>query len=190
MKHVVKILGALLLTLAIQSCQVKQDAQTVAVAADSTALSIAYVNTDTLLLNYEYSQKLSDELISKEESSRAEFNQKYRVFQQDVVEFQRKVQNNGFLSLDRAEKEQARLAKVEQELQELNDRLSAELLNEQARISRELRTIITEFLAEYAKGKYALVLSNNAGDNILYSAPGIDITAQVVEELNKQYREK
>lgn len=150
---------------------------------------IAYVNTDTFLLNYKYAQKLTDELMSKSETSRSDFNQQYRVLQQDAMEFQRKVQNNGFLSMERAQKEQDRLQQKQQELQELNDRLTNELMQKQAEVNAELRDTLTKFLDEYSIGRYSLILSNNLGDNVLYSAPGVDITKEVVDLLNARYKE-
>lgn len=176
---------------ALVGCQ-QPSGNAVAASADSIAstMQIAYINTDSLLLNYEFSKKKSEELMGKEESSRAEYNQKARVFQQDAVEFQRKVQNNGFLSMERAQSEQNRLAKMEQDLAELNNKLSNELMQEQNRINAELRDTITRFLADYAKDKYTLILSNTMGDNVLYAAPGVDITADVVKELNARYNAK
>lgn len=168
-------------------CQTPTTTTVAAPTADSTALSIAYVNTDSLLLGYEYALKMNDDLMKKIESSRADFNQKYSVFQQDAVEFQRKVNNNGFLSLERAQSEQQRLQKAEQDLQELNERLQNELAREQARLSQELHDTLESFLKVYAEGRYSLILSNNMGDNVLYSVPGIDITAEVVEQLNARY---
>lgn len=158
-------------------------------AAGHSKLPIAYINTDSLLMNYEYAKVLNDLIVKKEESSRTDFNQKYRVFQQDAVEFQRKVQNNGFLSMERAQSEQQRLAQVERDLQELNNKLSGELMREQERINRELRDTLQNFLKSYsAKHEYSLILSNTLGDNVLYSAPGVDITGEVVKKLNYRYQ--
>lgn len=158
-------------------------------AGDGVNPSVVYINTDSLLLKYEYAKVLNDVIMRKEESSRTDFNQKYRVFQQDAMEFQRKVQNNGFLSLERAQSEEQRLAKAERDLQELNNRLSNELMREQERINRELRDTLQMFLKTYsAKHNYKLVLSNTLGDNVLYSEPNIDITNAVVEQLNKRYQ--
>ena len=153
-----------------------------------TDYTVAYINTDSLLLKYNYAKDLSEKIMSKQESSRANFNEKAKVFQQDAVAFQRKVQNNGFLSLDRAEKEQQRLAKAERDLQELNQRLSNELMAEQETINRQLRDTLVNYLEEYSKANpYKMILSNTMGDNVLYSAPGVDITDQIVEALNARY---
>lgn len=190
MKKVISVLATVAFMAAVVSCQAPVSSNSNVAAADSVSASIAYINTDSLLIKYEYAKKLSDEIMSKEESSRANFNQKARVFQQDAIEFQRKVQNNGFLSLERAQKEEQRLQKVQQELAELEQSLTAELMKEQQRINMELRDTLNNFLSTFAAGKYKLILSNTMGDNVLYSAPGVDITNEVVSKLNERYSAK
>ncbi|WP_010664559.1 OmpH family outer membrane protein [Marinilabilia salmonicolor] len=149
---------------------------------------IAYINTDSLLINYEYARFLNEELLTEEESSRADFNERLRVFQDDMRSFQRKVQNNGFLSLERAQNEERRLRQKEQELQELNNQMSNNLMRQQNQMNRELRDTITGFLEEYTKKHpYKLVLSNTMGDNVLFANKALNITDAVVEQLNKRY---
>ena len=150
---------------------------------------IVYINTDSLLIKYEYARVLSDILIKKEESSRTDLNERVRVFQQDMNEFQRKLQNNGFLSLERAQNEERRLINKEQELQELNEKFMNELMREQDKMNRELRDTITMLLSSYCvKNSYELVLSNTLGDNVLFAEKDLDITDDVVEILNERYK--
>ncbi|MBR8537565.1 OmpH family outer membrane protein [Carboxylicivirga sediminis] len=149
---------------------------------------VAYINTDSLLLHYTFAKEVNEQLMSKEEASRADFNEKARVFQQDAVEFQRKVQNNGFLSMERAQKEQQRLAKAEQDLAQLNQTLTNELMREQEKLNRQLRDTLINYLEEYNKQKpYKVILSNTLGDNVLYGAAGVDITNEIVEVLNARH---
>ena len=191
MNKVLCLIASALFMLAAVGCQKANNCQSAAVAADSTSLTIAYINTDSLLSGYKYAQKLSSQLMSKDESARADFNQKYRVFQQDAVEFKRKVENNGFLSMERAQAEQQRLQKAEQDLQELNQRLSNELAQEQARMSMELNDTLMNFLNTFGKGRYKLILQTSMMNRtVLYSEPSADITAEVIDALNARYNEK
>jgi outer membrane protein len=149
---------------------------------------LVYINTDSLLLKYDFAKHINEELMKKEENSRTNFNEQAKVFQQDVSEFQRKVQNNGFISLDRAKKEEQRLAERERVLQELNNRLSNELMMEQSRVNKQLRDTLIMFLEEIQpKRNFKVVMSNTMGDNVLYSAKGQDITNEVVTALNARY---
>lgn len=149
---------------------------------------IAYINTDSLLMRYKYAQFLNEELLTKEESSRADFNERVRIFQDDMRAFQRKVQNNAFLSLERAENEEQRLRQKEQELQELNNQLSNTLARQQNQMNRELRDTITNFLDEYTKKHpFKLVLSNTMGDNVLFAHEALNITGDIINKLNERY---
>lgn len=158
-------------------------------SAEDSAAKLVFINTDSLLLKYEYARVLSEKLISKEEASRTDLNERVKIFQQDMNEFQRKLQNNGFLSLERAQSEESRLRKKEQELQELNSRFSNELMVEQDKMNRELRDTITSFLSTYCQERsYQMVLSNTMGDNLLYAEESLDVTNEVAEKLNARYK--
>ncbi len=186
-----KLFFALTIAAALLSSSCKQEQkgnEVRTMVADSTQLNIAFVNTDTLLSKYEYALKVSDNLNDKAENSRASYNQKLRIFNQELAEFQRKVQNNGFLSMERAQSEQTRLQNQERELQALNQQLTQELMQEQARLTAELRDTVANFLNEYAQGRYQLILNNNiSNDIVLYAVPAVDITEQVVDALNARY---
>ncbi|MGB4053112.1 MAG: OmpH family outer membrane protein, partial [Dysgonamonadaceae bacterium] len=87
---------------------------------DSTlTLPVAYVNVDSLLTNYNFAKDLNEALMRKEENSRATLNQKEAQLNAAAQEFQRKLQNNAFLSQERAEQEQQRILKMQQEYQEM-----------------------------------------------------------------------
>ncbi len=161
------------------------------VALSSSNFPLAFINTDSLLIKYKYAKLLKESMLGKEEASRADFNAKAKVFQQDLREHQRKLQNNGYLSLERAQKEEQRLTKGNKDLQDLNTRLTNELMAEQSRINSELRDTLINYLKEYNKDKgYKVILSNAMGDNILYSADGTDITDDIVAALNTRYQAK
>jgi outer membrane protein len=161
---------------------------------DSTAsvrLPIAYVNIDSLLLNYQFAKESNESLMKKQEDSRLDLNVKARQLQSEMAEFQRKLENNAFLSRERAEQEQNRLMRKEQDLQQLNAKLSQELMDVQQKVSEELRDSINAFLKEYNKEKkYELILSNTSSDNILLSNDIYDITKEVTEALNQRYSNK
>lgn len=150
--------------------------------------AVVFINTDSLLMNYDFAKDLNEQLVRKEEKSRADFNEQAKVFQQDVNEFQRKVQNNGFLSLDRAKQEEQRLGLKERELQELNAKLSNQLMQEQNSMNKQLRDTLVNFIKEVQpRMGFEIVLSNTLGDNVLYGHKQTDITKYVIDSLNARY---
>ncbi len=163
----------------------KPAATEVATVAPTEVLPVAYLNVDSLLANYTFAQEASDKLMSKQEDARVKMNTKLRTFQNEVADFQRKLENNAFLSRERAEKEQQRLAKKEQELQELEAKLTQDIMLENQKLNIQLADSLTNFLKEFnADGRYHVILSNTAKDNVLMAAEQYDITDEVVNGLN------
>ena len=154
-------------------------------------LPIAYINVDSLLLNYQFAKEANESLIKKQEDSRLSINTKARQLQTEMSEFQRKLEANAFLSRERAEQEQSRLLKRQEDLRELDGQLSQQLMQVQQKMSEQLRDTINSFLKEYNNDqKYQLILSNTSSDNILYATEGLDITPEITDLLNKRYAAK
>ena len=163
--------------------------RTFASAGDTTALlPIAYVNVDSLLLNYNYSKDLNEIILKKQENSRANITQKARSLESEMQEFQRKIENNAFLTRERAQQEQQRLMKKQEELQNLDNQLAQELMQEQQKLNEQLRDTIVSQLRAFNQDKgFQVVFSNTVGDNILLAGNSYDITAELLDFLNKNY---
>ena len=158
------------------------------VTETSKVMPIAYLNVDSLLVNYLFAQEASEKLMKKQEDARLKLNTKARTLQNEMADFQRKLENNAFLSRERAEKEQQRLLKKQQELQELEAKLTEDIMIENQKLNMQLADTLTNFLKSYnADGRYHVILSNSAKDNVLMAAEGYNITNEVVDALNARY---
>ena len=157
----------------------------VAASTPTEVMPVAYLNVDSLLANYTFAQEASEKLMTKQEDARVKMNTKLRTFQNEVADFQRKLENNGFLSRERAEQAQQKLAKKEQELQELEAKLTQDIMLENQKLNVQLADSLTNYLKEFnADGRYHVILSNTAKDNVLMAAEQYDITDEVVAGLN------
>ncbi len=180
------VIGALITT----SCQQNTSTPATSTIANTACsfdghLPIAYVNIDSLLLNYNLAKDLNEEMLTRQENSRADINEKGRQLEKEVADFERKAKNNAFLSQDRFEQEQQRLMKKQQELQTYAQRLENEILMEQQKMIIRVNDSINSYIKEYNKdGKYEAILNNSS---TLYIKPAYDITMDVVEQLNKRY---
>ncbi len=151
--------------------------------------AVVYVDTDSLLLNYKLSIDLNEKLLKKQEDSRTDFNFKAQKLEKEVVDFQNKVQNNGFLSRERAENAQRDLLEKRESLEQLERKLSSELMIEQNENSKRLFDSISNYLQLYnAKHKFNLIISTSKGGTVLHAADGLDITADVIKGLNARYK--
>lgn len=167
----------------------KGAAEPAAVIASGEALPIAYLNVDSLLTNYTFAQDASERLMQKQEDARLKLNTKARSLQNEMADFQRKLDNNAFLSRERAEKEQQRLIKKQQDLQDLEAKLTEDIMLENQTLNKQLADTLTQFLQTFnADGRYQIILSNTAKDNVLMAADQYDITDEVVVGLNKRYK--
>lgn len=163
-----------------------------AVTNGSDQLAIAYVNIDSIIMNYQEAIDLNEELMSQQEDARTNLTAKARKLEGEMVNFQRKIENNGFLTQERAQAEQQRLLGAQQKLEEEQQRKANELGLKQQDLNEQVMTAITEYIAEYNKeGKFEMILTQTGGiGTVLYSKSSYNITADILEALNEQYEKK
>jgi outer membrane protein len=126
-----------------------------------------------------------------QEDVRLDLTQRSKALESEMADFEKKYNNNAFLTRERAEQEAARLQKKQQDLQTYANKKDQELANKQMELNTELRDSIISQLEEFNKTKgYQIIFSNTMGDNILLANPAYDITAEFLEVLNKNYAPK
>jgi outer membrane protein len=152
---------------------------------------IVYLNMDSLLTNYVQSKELNEAYLKKMEANRTELNYKVKMWTQAGEEFQRKMDNNGFLTRERANEAYADLMLQKEKLEKLEQEMRETAVREQMELNKRLYDVIVAFLAEYNKEKgHDLILSTTLGGNVFYAEPGFDITREVVDQLNARYAGK
>ncbi|MDR2120844.1 MAG: OmpH family outer membrane protein [Tannerella sp.] len=160
-------------------------------SADSSALPIAYFHIDKLLQNYNFARDLDEQITRKQENARANLTQQMRNLESEVNEFRYKMQNGAFLTQARAEQEQERLMKKQQDIQSLDQKLTQDLLEENQRVNEQLRDTIMHHLKEYnMEKKYQVIISSDGTNPIFYADESYDITNEIVEFLNKKWSGK
>ena len=154
----------------------------------SISLPIAFVNVDSLLVNYNFAKDLNESLLRKEESTRATLNQRENQINSAAQEFERKLRNNAFLSQERAEQEQERIVKMNQEYQQLAERLSQEFLLEQQKLNIQMEDTIKVRIEEFNKTRnFEIIFSNISTSTLIYAKDKYDVTDEVVQFLNSKY---
>lgn len=177
------------------SCKNEPAATTVSkndTTAVKAALSgkIAFVNNDTLINNYKLFKELSAKLESKSEKVSQELESKSRSLQSRANQFQEKI-NKGLVTRAQAEEQGMKLQNEQQYLLDYRNKVLGELEEEQAVMYNNIWNNIIEYLNEYNKThKYDLILNQNSATNtVLVGNPAMDITADIVEALNKKFDE-
>ncbi len=151
-------------------------------------LPIAYVNIDSLLINYEFAKEMNEGLTKKMEDIRVTINQKTKKLEKDGADFQHKMQNNAFLSQERAEQEYNRIQKQQMELEQTAQRLQNDWMTEQHQVNQKITDSVRVALKKYNEtAKYEVIFNMREFENILLANPAYDITEPVLTLLNSRY---
>lgn len=156
-------------------------------APRSSELKIAYVDIEELDSTYNFCKDFKAEFEKKSKNADNTLNQKGQALQTQAAQFQQNLQSNKYTQ-QQAQSVNASLQKQQVDLQQLQQRLAAELQAESENYSKALRDSVQHFLAEYNKDKKYSIILSKAGDNVLYSDKSLDITKEVVAGLNKAYK--
>ena len=133
--------------------------------------------------------ELNEAFLKKQEDRRTELNIKAKAIDQEGTEFQRKLQNNGFISEARAIEARDQLLVKQENFRRLQQEMMDKASREQSELNKQLFDEITNFLKEYNKEKgFSIVLSTQLGGNVLYAEDGFDITKEIVDRLNANYK--
>ena len=184
---------AFVATMGMTSCdksnpQMDQKANASAKAAAGD-MKIAYVEVDSIMSQYKFCKEYSLILQKKGQNIQNTLAQKQQALQAAAANFQQKVQQNAY-TREQAEGVNASLQKQNNDLQILNQRLSAEFQNETDQFNKALRDSIQHYLASYNKDKKYSIIFSKSGDNLLYADKAYDITSEVITGLNKAYKGK
>lgn len=152
--------------------------------------TIAYVNIDTIISEYQFFVDKRENLNEKMGESEAELQLKSRSFEREVRDFQEQV-NKGLITRTKAQMLQQELAQKEQELYSTRDNIAQQLSEEEQVMLRQGLDRIMKFLEEYNKEhNYRYVLSKTFGSQVLYADKNLNITRDVLNGLNEKYEQE
>ncbi|MFI3267854.1 MAG: OmpH family outer membrane protein [Rikenellaceae bacterium] len=188
-------LSALVFSTVIFACtpatgtvEVQADATESKAAHKTTDLSIAIINNDSLIANYDFYIDLTGEYEVKAEKIQTELQNKSRALERKMVSAQEKVEKGLVTRTEAAQLEQS-LQADQQELIAYRDKVVQELSEEEQVMSNKLRNAIDTYLAKYNEtAQFDMILNQNAATSItmIYN-PDLDITAEIIKGLNEEY---
>jgi len=186
-----KIAVILILSAIVVSCNKEQTKSTGGTASGSAgaAEGIVYVNSDSLLSNYDYYKAVRDKFQEKSKKAQADLTAKGTAFQREVAAYQQGAAN---LSAEQRATTEERLARKQQELATYNQNAGNALANEEAAENDKLYNKVSDYLKGYAKSKgYKIVLTySKSNPAVLYADESLDVTKAVVDGLNANYKKE
>jgi outer membrane protein len=152
---------------------------------DIGELKVAYINSDSVMEKYEYLKARVEVLEAKKNKVEQDYINRAESLQKEIQAYQRNI-NNMTVGQVRAVEED--LGKKQQNLQLYEQSAAQELMNDQAKLNKELYDRITAFLSKYGKEKgLHMVLKWDTTSDVLYGVEALDITADVIAGLNAEY---
>ena len=105
-------------------------------------------------------------------------------FQQEVQKFQSEMES---MSKSKRESEQNRLMQKQQQLQQQQQQKSQMLRQESDKAINAIIDDVKDYVADYGKEKgYTYIFGSNESANIMYAKKGLDLTDEILRELNKK----
>lgn len=155
------------------------------------ASKIVYINTDVLNEKYLFVKELSDVAKANLQALESAYKKKANDFQERYAEFQQKA-SQGLLSENQTKDAQQELGKRKEELDQMEAK-QQQMMEQMQRDNEKVLKTVMDYIKEYNKStqyNYVLAYSNNAMSPVLVANDSLDITNEIVEGLNAQYKIK
>ena len=167
------------------SCNNQNGSQPVVTTGnDSTALSIRYIDLDTITEHYNLVKDFKEVTLRNEANLRNAAETKQRELQQQQQSFENKMRNHGF-SEQMAQEAYQKLMQQQQQaeayLGTLQQKAQQEALDQQFTVLDSINNFIEDYIKTHP---YDAILFKSAG---IYMNPKLDITKEVVDGLNARY---
>ncbi|MES2731157.1 MAG: OmpH family outer membrane protein [Bacteroidota bacterium] len=154
--------------------------------APSASQRIVYVNTDTLTRKYDFYREANKELEDKQGKLDTELGGRLRALQNEAIALQQKASS---MTQEQGQQAEQMLMRKQQDLEQYRTGLGQQLMEEQRKKNEEVYEVITKYLKKRnATNQYDYVIGYSKGGNFLYVSDKLDITKQVIDELNKEYK--
>ncbi|MBT1703643.1 OmpH family outer membrane protein [Chryseosolibacter indicus] len=159
-------------------------------SSDTSAvdLKVAYINSDTVLKYYEYLKVNKQQLEERTKKMDQDYRNRAMGLQNEIAAYQRNVKNMTYGQVQATEED---LGKKQQNLQMYQQSLAQQLMQEEAKLNKELYDRVTAFLKNYGEEKgLQLVLKYDPTSDMLYGSNVLDITKEVIDGLNDSYKKE
>lgn len=158
---------------------------------DIKASKIVYINSDILNEKYDFVKDLTASAQSRQQKLESAYQSKAQKLQADYADFQQKA-SQGLLSENQSNAAQEDLMKRKESLDQMETQLQA-LVEEIQKSNEEVRKTVIDYVKEYNKNglyNYILTYTEGPGGVIILANDSLDITNEIIEGLNAQYKAK
>jgi outer membrane protein len=182
--------GLLGLATVFYSCDKKTSGENAATSDSELGMAagdmkVAFVYTDSVINKYDFFKKRSEEITDKGKKFEGDLQSRARGFEQEVATFQ---QTGGNLTPNQQRAKQEELMQKEQNLMTYRNNLMQELSADETTLYNEVYEQVQSYLKDYAQENgIDIIMSYTRGGALWYATDAIDVTASVIDGLNKKF---
>lgn len=149
-------------------------------------VSIAFVNSDTLLAKYDLHQEFMTKLEGKAADIEKDLERRTKAFQESIRTLE---QYANTMSQQQLQQGQLELQQKQQEIMRIRDERTQELALEERDLNLAIKADMDSVLVRIKKREgYDFIFSYGPASELLMANPAYDITDIVVKELNEAYQ--
>lgn len=152
--------------------------------------NIAFVNSDTLIDNYDMVKSLKGDLEKKKVILEAEVSSRQQAFETKVKNYQNNLQKN-LISTEQAKNAESKLMQERQDIMELSEKYTRLLSQQELEMNIRVQDSIINLVHRFnANNKFDFILGYSKGGGILFANEKHNITKDILKQLNEEYKKK
>jgi outer membrane protein len=156
----------------------------------SKPVKVVFINIDTLNNQYLYVKKLKTDLEATGKRLETEVMTEQAAFEKEAADFQKQAAANA-IPEDKAKVMYDALMQKQQALADKKERYTQQVAEKEQSMHVTLLDTVTNFLKRYNRNyNFDYILGYANSGQILLASETLDITDDVLKELNKEYKEK
>jgi len=149
-------------------------------------LSIAYINTDTIMEKYDFAKDMRKELEDYQSKLEGEYKAKVNGFQNEYESY---LKNGASLKLSEQKKKEEELTAKKNSLMGLESQMRDQLLKKQQAINTRLLDTVFAYINRFnEKPRYTYILKKSTEHGILFANDSLEITKDILTGLNLEYK--
>ena len=154
------------------------------------SVTVVFINIDSLNNQYLFVKKLKTDLEATGKRLETEILSEQAAFEKEATSFQKQAAANA-IPEDKAKIMYEALMQKQQALADKKERYTQQVAEKEQAMHLTLLDTVTNFLKRYNRTfKFDYILGYANAGQILLASDTLDITGDVVKELNKEYKEK
>jgi outer membrane protein len=154
--------------------------------SQAQGMNIAYIMADSINKNYHYIEEMQATLKSEAETSEKIMQRNIAKIEKRFQELQKEV---NYMTPSQKQEAQKELGQMEQNAQVLRNELANDLAIKEAELQNIFFESINTYLEKYNEtAGYDFILSYNLGGQILNANDALNITEEILDGLNEDYK--